>query len=307
MQTAAGFLVFAGSLREPTVAGRASRCLTVLAAPGQHSSRRPGTALGQARDIGAGHETIGVDRARLAALSLLAAIATSHVDAAGPHGRRLGPNASRSIYLSQSRSVVRKTVKVWDPHPEKNLDFVWEPATGTDPGIAADGTSTARASWSGGCADRRATIRRPSTASIAGEMRDGRPNGQGRLEIRSGEVFEGDLVEWPPRRARASISTPTATATRACSRPASPMAMGACSPAPARSSTGEFRDGLKHGKGKTRLAGGTTYESQWDTGKEIGATGPTCSPTRRSAGCSRRSQAAAMPARSRSASSSTSA
>ena len=44
------------------------------------------------------------------------------------------------VYLSQSKSVVRKTVRVWDAHPEKNLDFVWEPATGTDPGIAEDGT-----------------------------------------------------------------------------------------------------------------------------------------------------------------------
>ena len=37
---------------------------------------------------------------------------------------------------------------------------------------------------------------------------------------------------------------------------------------------GEFRDGLKQGMGKTRLAGGTIYESQWDHGKEIGAKRP---------------------------------
>ena len=45
-------------------------------------------------------------------------------------------------------------------------------------------------------------------------------------------------------------------------------------PAPARYSTAQFADGLKHGKGRTRLAGGTVYESQWEKGKEIGGTRP---------------------------------
>ena len=71
-------------------------------------------------------------------LSLLAAVATSYADTpAGTSGA--WAERVQVIYLSQSRSVVRKTVKVWDSHPEKKLDFVWEPATGTDPGIAADG------------------------------------------------------------------------------------------------------------------------------------------------------------------------
>src|SRR5262245_5888074 len=46
------------------------------------------------------------------------------------------------IYLSASRSVERRTVKVWDPHPELKLDFVWEPASGQEPGIAQDGRIT---------------------------------------------------------------------------------------------------------------------------------------------------------------------
>ena len=138
------------------------------------------------------------------------------------------------IYLSQSHSVVARPCRVWDPHPEKNLDFVWEPATGTDPGIAADGTINGKGKlvWR----VRGSASYDPKTiySVYAGEMRDGRPNGNGRLEIRSGEVFDGDWSNGLLSKARASISTPTATATKACSRQASPMARGACSPAPAR-------------------------------------------------------------------------
>jgi len=37
---------------------------------------------------------------------------------------------------------MRKVVRVWDPHPHLNLDFVWEPAPGQSPEstVAADGT-----------------------------------------------------------------------------------------------------------------------------------------------------------------------
>ena len=37
---------------------------------------------------------------------------------------------------------------------------------------------------------------------------------------------------------------------------------------------GSFVDGLKNGKGQTRLAGGTVYQSQWVMGKEIGGSRP---------------------------------
>ena len=46
------------------------------------------------------------------------------------------------LYQADTHSVLRRTVRVWDFHPEKNLDFVWEPAAGQSPDktIAEDGT-----------------------------------------------------------------------------------------------------------------------------------------------------------------------
>ena len=45
------------------------------------------------------------------------------------------------VYQAETRSVARKSVRVWNPRPERNLDFVWEPAQGQpSDGIAADGT-----------------------------------------------------------------------------------------------------------------------------------------------------------------------
>jgi hypothetical protein len=205
-------------------------------------------------------------------LSLLAAIATSHVDAAD-HTGGAWVERVQVIYLSQSRAVVRKTVKVWDPHPEKNLDFVWEPATGTDPGIAADGTinGKGRLIWR----VRGSASYDPKTiySVFSGEMRDGRPNGHGRLEIRSGEVFDG---VWSNGALQGKGIHIDAEGNRHEGMFAAgiPDGHGRLLARTGEIFEGEFRGGLKQGLGKTRLAGGTTYESQWDRGKEIGAKRP---------------------------------
>ena len=39
------------------------------------------------------------------------------------------------VYDAATRSVSRTKVRVVDPHPEKNLDFVWDPDAGSLPGV----------------------------------------------------------------------------------------------------------------------------------------------------------------------------
>ena len=107
----------------------------------------------------------------------------------------------------------------------------------------------------------------------AGEMRDGRPNGNGRLEIRSGEVFDGN---WANGLLEGKGIHIDADGNRYEGMFVAGIANGK-GRLLARTGEifdGEFRNGLKHGMGKTRLAGGTIYESQWDNGKEIGGTRP---------------------------------
>ena len=43
------------------------------------------------------------------------------------------------IYDPVSREVTRRVVRVFDPHPEMALDFVWEPAAGNWPGVSPEG------------------------------------------------------------------------------------------------------------------------------------------------------------------------
>ena len=208
----------------------------------------------------------------VSALALLAAIGASanerRADPAGAWVQRV-----QIVYLSQSKSVVRKTVRVWDAHPEKNLDFVWEPASGTDPGIAEDGTVDGKGKlvWR----VRGSASYDPGTiySTYSGDMREGRPNGKGRLEIRSGEVFEG---EWTNGLLSGSGLHIDAGGNRYEGMFAAgvPHGHGRYLARTGEIFEGEFRDGLRQGKGTTRLAGGSVYESEWDKGKEIGGTRP---------------------------------
>ena len=205
-------------------------------------------------------------------LSLFAAITIS---SASMHKTNAGAWAERVqvIYLDQSRSVMRKTVRVWDPHPEKKLDFIWGPEADAGPGIAADGTITGKGKlvWR----VRGSASYDPKTiySVYQGEMRDGRPNGDGRLEIRSGEMFEGQwsngLLEG--RGVRVDVDGNRYEGQFSAGVP---NGEGRFLARTGEIFEGNFVNGLRQGKGKTRLAGGTTYESVWDKGREISGKRP---------------------------------
>lgn len=210
-------------------------------------------------------------------LSLLVAVTAS---IAGGDEDQFGGNANGTwaqrvqvIYLGETRSVARKTVRVWDPHPERNLDFIWEPASGEDPGISADGTITGKGKlvWR----VRGSASYDPKTiySVYEGEMRDGRPNGKGRLEIRSGEMFEGEWVNGLLDGKGVHVDI-AGNRYEGMFSAGEPNGEGRYLSRTGEIFEGTFKDGLREGKGKTRLAGGTVYESEWDRGKEIGKTRP---------------------------------
>jgi len=174
------------------------------------------------------------------------------------------------VYDAGSRSVSRVNVRVWDPHPERNLDFNWEPAAGNWPGVDSTGAATGqgRLVWR----VKGSANYDPETvySTYSGGMRDGRPHGKGKLAYRSGESFEG---EW-------SAGYMNGTGIHldgAGNRYEGAFVNGAASGEGrymARNGAiyrGGFRDGLRHGKGTMRLAGGTVYEGEWRNGVEIGS------------------------------------
>ena len=214
------------------VAGRPSRCFTVVAAPGQHRCGVQGAVLGQARHWGRAHETIGVDRARLRPV---AACGDSHVSCrrSGPHERRLG--RTRPGDLSQPVAFGRPEDRARSGTRIPKRSWISSGSRQPAPIRASPPTarSPARAGWSGGCAARRATTRRPSTASMP--ARCATAGRTATAVSRSAPAkFSTATGRTACSKARASMSTPRATATRACSRQASPNGEGRCSPAPAR-------------------------------------------------------------------------
>ena len=204
----------------------------------------------------------------LAATLSLSSAATSSKADEGAWAERI-----QVIYLSTSRSVERRTVKVWDPHPELKLDFVWEPASGQEPGIAPDGRITGKGKLVWRVKGSASYDPRTIYSVYAGEMRDGRPNGKGRLELRSGEVFDGDWSDGELDGKGFHIDQ-DGNRHEGIFAAGRPHGEGRYLARNGEIFEGKFVDGLRHGKGRTRLAGGTTYESEWDRGKELGGARP---------------------------------
>lgn len=203
------------------------------------------------------------------ALTVMLASATVRADEGRHWAERI-----QVTYDAASRSVSRVTVRVVDPHPEKNLDFVWEPAAGNWPGIDPEtsaATGKGRLVWRvRGSADYDP---RTVYSTYVGELRDGRAEGQGRLELRSGAFFEGSwkaglldgegvsVDEQGNRYEGRFVAGRADGEGRLLSRDGSIY-------------EGTFRAGLPHGAGTTRLAGGTVYRSEWRNGVEMGAARP---------------------------------
>lgn len=180
----------------------------------------------------------------------------------------------QAIYDAKTRSVSRKTVRVWDPSPEKGLDFVWDPDPKLpDGGLSAEGmpSGQGRLQWRvGGSPSYDPTA---IFSTYVGSLAQGKPAGRGRLELRSGEYLDGDWLDGAPDGTVLWVD-------KAGNRYQGHMRHGVAD-GPARYFstngdifTGTFRNGARDGVATTQLAGGTTYQSVWQDGREIGAGRP---------------------------------
>ena len=171
------------------------------------------------------------------------------------------------IYLEDTKSVIRRTVRVWDTEPEKNLDFVWEPSQGGT--LADDGTvnGTGKLVWRvrGSASYDTNTI----YSTYTGSLKDGRPNGQGRLQFRSGELFEGHFLDGALEGKGLHVDV-AGNRYEGDFRNGKPHGEGRLAETTGDIYVGSFANGLKNGEGETRLAGGATYTSRWTMGMESG-------------------------------------
>lgn len=178
------------------------------------------------------------------------------------------------VYQADTRSVARRTVRVWSPSPEKDLDFVWEPMQGqASDGIAPDGSvnGTGRLVWriKGSASYDPKTI----YSTYQGELRSGRPHGKGRLEVRTGAVLDG---MWVDGEASGQVVWIDEAGNRyeGMFAHGKPDGRGRYLATNGAIFEGTFVAGLRSGEGTTTLPGGTRYTSRWESGREIGGNRP---------------------------------
>ncbi|MBX3577501.1 MAG: hypothetical protein KF723_09835 [Rhizobiaceae bacterium] len=177
------------------------------------------------------------------------------------------------VYVSEQRSIERRTVRVWDPHPDKNLDFVWEPAAGEGLGLAEDGTVSGKGKLIWRVRGTASYDPRAVFSVYSGTLANGRPHGDGRLEVRSGESYDGAWVDGVPQGRGIRVDA-AGNRYEGEFRAGVPEGSGRYLASTGEIFEGTFVGGLRQGRGTTRLAGGTVYESTWDKGRELGAVRP---------------------------------
>ncbi len=171
------------------------------------------------------------------------------------------------VWSGQTHALIRKTFRVWDPHPELGLVFLWEPraAVGADPDvIAAEGLGTL--SWH---AREAADYDRQFTYSVfKGPLKAGRPEGQGSLVVlHTGRSYTG---QWLNGRmhGRGVLRLENGDTYEGEFVDGMMQGVGRYSAADGSVYIGEFRGGVREGVGSLMLAEGT-FRTSWQGGREV--------------------------------------
>lgn len=206
--------------------------------------------------------------------SVLALGAVSCLPAAGAAGEE-GRWAQRVqvVYDAAAGTVSRHLLRAWDFEPGRDLEFIWEPERGTTFRPGADGVISGRGTLVWRIRGSAAHDRRSVYSTYQGEIRDGRPNGHGRLERRDGEVFEG---EWADGVLNGKASHLDAAGNRTSGDFAGGLPHGTGRQAMADGTIyeGGFRNGRRHGAGTLKLPGGTAMATEWRNGLEVSGASP---------------------------------
>lgn len=177
------------------------------------------------------------------------------------------------IYDPVSREVLRRVVRVYDPHPEMGLEFVWEPAAGNWPGVTPEGLATGKGKLSWRVPGAASYDPRAVHHSYEGGLKDGRFDGEGRLTYRDGAFFrgtwvagvlqgQGEHLDAAGNRYEGSYVDGRANG------------QGVYRAAAGWVYTGGFRNGLRDGNGEITEPGGLTYQVVMEAGETLSSTKP---------------------------------
>ncbi len=184
---------------------------------------------------------------RLRLLHLLSAAALALTTASGLSGAWAAPagtwqTRSQLVWDAGAGKLVRKAYRAWDQAPERDLEFLWDGTAASDGSIDGEG----RLVWR----ERGAPVYDPAAvySEYRGTVRNGRPDGEGRLRRQDGLVYEGD---W---------------------RDGTMDGDGVIRFANGESFAGRFADGAPEGDGRLTTPDGRVWHSVWRDGAEVART-----------------------------------
>lgn len=182
------------------------------------------------------------------------------------------------LYDPDDQSVTRRMVAVFDPHPDLNLQFTWNPAPGNWPGIdPATGRATGQGtvSWRVSGAARYDT--RAVHHSYTGGMRDGRFHGQGVLRYRDGTIIDG-IWQDGALMGQATLRDSAGNRYEGSFRAGLAEGHGTWFAREGWVYSGGFAAGRPHGAGEMRQPGGKSFAILHEAGREIGSDRPVQMP-----------------------------
>jgi hypothetical protein len=169
------------------------------------------------------------------------------------------------VWSKDSGTLIRRNFKVWDPHPELDLDFLWEPRlvarADADPIVNGAGTLTWHTKGAPNY-DRRFTY-----SVFKGVLKNGRPDGQGALVVRTGLSYTGQWLDGE-MHGRGLLKLANGDRYEGDFIAGKMHGVGKYSSTDGTVYFGEFRNGARDGIGRLLLVDGA-YRTVWRDGQEI--------------------------------------
>ncbi len=171
---------------------------------------------------------------------------------------------SQLVWDASANRLARLTFRAWDPDPAAGRDFVWEPAAdGAAPG-AIEGEG--RLIWlaRGAAAYDRGAI----FSEYEGTVRNGRPEGRGKIRLRSGLVYDGTWRDGV-MTGYGVLRFATGDRYAGAVRDGAPEGHGRYAAADGTVYDGFFVAGRRDGEGTLTLPDARRFRSVWEDGAEV--------------------------------------
>jgi hypothetical protein len=185
----------------------------------------------------------------------------------GAAGEGVWKERTQVIWSKETGTLIRKSFRVWDPHPELNLDFLWEPDPTAIPEKTADDIVNGRGALTWHAKGAANYDRRFTYSVFKGVLKNGRPEGEGVLGVRDGLSYSGHWLNGE-MHGRGVLRLPNGDKYEGDFIGGKMHGVGRYVAIEGAVFFGEFRNGLRHGIGKLTTAEGA-YRTVWRDGREV--------------------------------------